>query len=105
MSPLETNAGFTSAYRTCAPRAFSAAYRVLGDAAAESPVDAVLRREDGRRALGAVADLPTPQREAVLLAYARGLSAAELAETSRVPLGTAKSRLRLGLEKAREALG
>ena len=43
------------------------------------------------------------QRDAVLLAFGKGLSAAEIAEASGVPLGTAKSRLRLGLEKARES--
>ncbi len=41
----------------------------------------------------------------MLLAYGRGLSAAELSDASGVPLlGTAKSRLRLGLQKARENL-
>ena len=51
-----------------------------------------------------MADLPAPQREAVLLAFGKGLSAAEIADASGVPLGTAKSRLRLGLQKARESL-
>ena len=54
--------------------------------------------------LAAVAELPPRQREAVLLAFGKGLSAAEIAEASGVPLGTAKSRLRLGLQKARESL-
>ena len=49
-------------------------------------------------------ELPAPQRDAVLLAFGRGLSAAEIAEASDTPLGTAKSRLRLGLEKTREKL-
>ena len=74
------------------------------DAVSESPADAVLRRDEGTRALQALADLPAAQREAVLLAYGRDLSAAELADAAGVPLGTAKSRLRLGLQKARESL-
>ncbi len=74
------------------------------DSHTESPDETVLRHDEGARALGAVAGLPGAQRDAILLAYGRELSAAELAEASGVPLGTAKSRLRLGLQKAREAL-
>jgi RNA polymerase sigma-70 factor, ECF subfamily len=69
-----------------------------------SPLEAVIRREEGSRALGALARLPHRQRDALLLAYGRGLSAGEIAETSGVPLGTVKSRLRLGLQKAQESL-
>jgi RNA polymerase sigma-70 factor (ECF subfamily) len=49
--------------------------------------------------------LPANQREAVLLAFGLGLSTSEVAKVSRVPVGTAKSRLRLGLTKARSSLG
>ena len=59
---------------------------------------------ESRRLLRAVDTLPADQREALLLAYGRGLTANEISEAARVPLGTAKSRLRLGLEKARSAL-
>lgn len=70
----------------------------------DGPVDAAARREDRGRVLAAVAKLPVRQREAILLAFGRGLSAAEIADASGVPLGTAKSRLRLGLQKTRDAL-
>ena len=43
------------------------------------------------------------QREAVVLTYWGGLTAAEIARHADVPLGTAKSRVRLGLRKLREA--
>ena len=66
--------------------------------------DLAIRRDETERALRAMGDLPASQREAVLLAFGRGLSASEIAATSGVPLGTAKSRLRLGLEKAHGAL-
>jgi len=72
--------------------------------AAESPSETVIRRDEAGRLLTVVADLPPVQREAVLLAYGRGLTAAEIAAASGVPLGTAKSRLRLGLQRARRAL-
>jgi RNA polymerase sigma-70 factor (ECF subfamily) len=72
--------------------------------AAESAEEPVLRREGSRRLLRAVDTLPADQREALLLAFGRGLTAREISEAAEVPLGTAKSRLRLGLQKARSAL-
>jgi RNA polymerase sigma-70 factor, ECF subfamily len=70
----------------------------------ESPADAVMRRHEAGLVLAAVAELPAAQRDAVLMAYGRGLSTAEIARASGVPLGTAKSRLRLGLQRTRQAL-
>jgi RNA polymerase sigma-70 factor (ECF subfamily) len=70
----------------------------------ETPADAVVRREDSGRVLAAVAELPPAQRDAVLMAYGRGLSTAEIAQAAGVPLGTAKSRLRLGLQRTRQAV-
>lgn len=52
--------------------------------------------------LEALRRLPFVQREAPVLAYWGGLTADEIARRSQVPLGTAKSRLRLGLAKLRE---
>lgn len=49
-------------------------------------------------------DLPPGQRRALELSYFGGLSQPEVAATMRVPLGTVKSRQRLGLEKMRHAL-
>ena len=43
-------------------------------------------------------------REAVLLAFGGGLTAREIARERDIPLGTAKSRIRLGLQKAKESL-
>jgi RNA polymerase sigma-70 factor, ECF subfamily len=52
----------------------------------------------------AMRDLPAKQREALLLAHWGGLTADEIARTVGVPLGTAKSRIRLGMAKLREQL-
>jgi len=53
----------------------------------------------------ALGRLPDAQREALLLAYWGGMTADEIARRSSVPLGTAKSRIRLGLSKLRDECG
>jgi RNA polymerase sigma-70 factor, ECF subfamily len=71
---------------------------------AESAAEPVIRRERSRTLLGVLEKLPGDQRDALLLAYGRGLTAEEIARVKEVPLGTAKSRVRLGLRKARESM-
>jgi RNA polymerase sigma-70 factor (ECF subfamily) len=67
----------------------------------QTPALAVERAEDQRVIREAVAALPEHQREAVVLAYWGGLTADEVARRTDVPLGTAKSRIRLGLARLR----
>lgn len=52
----------------------------------------------------ALSSLPPEQLEPIGLAYFEGLTHVEIAERLVLPLGTVKSRLRLGLEKMRSAL-
>jgi RNA polymerase sigma-70 factor (ECF subfamily) len=55
-----------------------------------------------RRELGA---LPSEQSEVLKLAYYGGFTHHEIAEMLQLPLGTVKSRMRLGLERLRRGLG
>ena len=53
---------------------------------------------------GCMRVLPRLQREAVELAFFKGLSHREIAAATRAPLGTVKTRLELGLQKLTHAL-
>jgi RNA polymerase sigma-70 factor (ECF subfamily) len=68
---------------------------------AERPSDAVETQETRQQLKECLRRLPVEQREALVLAYWGGLTAREVASAAGVPFGTARSRMRLGLEKLR----
>ena len=57
-----------------------------------------------RRVQQALFQLPIEQREVLALAYFRGYTHKEAAEALGQPLGTVKTRIRLGMQKLREIL-
>lgn len=77
--------------------------------AAEQPMhdttaDAVHDSLEARMVRGALADLSPLQRQAIELAYFGGHTHVEVSHLLRIPLGTAKSRIRDGLLRLRDAL-
>lgn len=79
------------------------AYRTTGanQPSAESEAETLLNRQQIQHALSA---LPEEQRVCLTLAYFEGLSHAQIGERLNLPMGTVKSRLRIGMEKLERSL-
>jgi len=68
-------------------------------------LDNEIERADLRRYLHKrLKDLPRYQREAIELSFFTGMSHREIADVTRAPLGTVKTRLELGLQKLTQSL-
>jgi RNA polymerase sigma-70 factor (ECF subfamily) len=69
--------------------------------AKQSPMENV-RHDNGRLLRTLLKELPDDQRTIILLAFFRGLTHSEIANQLQLPLGTVKSRIRLGLQKLKD---
>jgi RNA polymerase sigma-70 factor (ECF subfamily) len=80
----------------------------IGSAAPVDPLDvaeSVGVRDDAARIAASMRILPPDQREALMSVTLHGLSVREFSERAGLPLGTAKTRIRLALRKVRDELG
>lgn len=68
------------------------------------PLKVALQSEAGEVVRAALAAIPVEQCKVIELAYYHGYSQSEIAERLQEPLGTVKTRMRLGMQKLRAAL-
>lgn len=68
------------------------------------PEEDAITAERRRLVQAALSSLSAEQREAIELAYFEGLSQSEIAQRLQQPLGTVKTRIRLGMMKLRDRL-
>jgi RNA polymerase sigma factor (sigma-70 family) len=76
---------------------------LLPPASDPDPADTTVRTGDTDWLRRALDDVPDEQRRAVVLAGILGFTAQEVAERESIPIGTAKSRIRLAMDKLRRA--
>lgn len=68
------------------------------------PEEQAIRGVDGERAARRLMEIPPEQARAVVLAAVGGLTAKEVGEHEGIPVGTAKTRIRTGLMRVRQAM-
>ncbi len=73
-------------------------------AAPHEVAEEVLAAADAERMRALLMQLPVAQREVIVLAFYAGLTHTEIADRLRLPAGTVKGRMRVGLQKLRSGV-
>jgi RNA polymerase sigma factor (sigma-70 family) len=76
---------------------------VLLTAMADSPERVAIANDSAQELRQALGRLPQPQARAVAMSGIYGMTARQVADTEAIPLGTAKTRIRDGMQKLRAA--
>ncbi len=71
----------------------------------QTPEAALIAKADARRLEAAIAELPVPFRETLVLRDVQGLDYREIAEVTKVPIGTVMSRLARARRRLIERIG
>lgn len=67
--------------------------------------ETAIQHDESRRVIQALERLSETQRDAIQLAYFGGYTHLEVAELLKIPVGTAKTRIRDGMNKLRDLMG
>jgi RNA polymerase sigma factor (sigma-70 family) len=84
--------------------AVEAAHAKPGDPDADTPEAALIAKTDAEQLRAAIAALPTPFRETLVLRHIEGLDYREIAKVIDVPIGTVMSRLARGRRRLLSAI-
>lgn len=76
--------------------------KIMSDAPA--PLDLAMQSLEHRRIVDALNAIPADQRKPIEMAYFEGYTQQEISDRLREPLGTIKTRMRLGMQKLRGLL-
>jgi RNA polymerase sigma factor (sigma-70 family) len=85
--------------------AVETAHAKPADPDAETPETALIAKADAAGLQAAIAALPTPYRETLVLRDVQGLSYREISAVTGVPIGTVMSRLARGRNRVIETIG
>ena len=69
-----------------------------------APIDMAMQSLERRRIVDALQAIPVEQRRCIEMAYFEGYTQQEIAERLHEPLGTVKTRMRLGMQKLKALL-